>query len=219
MKKIFLIILIFVSSSVFATTFDDFYRAINSNDLQKIKQLISNNKGINSKSDKVDLTLKLESGSSVLMMAAAKGNNEIVKMLIDSGADIHSLDSKQDTVLMVASINGHNDIVATLLQSGVNINAKNDKGETALIWSTLAGHTDIVKTLIKYKVDVNIKNNAGLSALVYAVMGKRPDLVKILLDANADIKATLSGISLLALAKSNNDKETINLLKKAGATQ
>jgi len=69
-----------------------------------------------------DVNLKDFGGRSALMYASFEGHSEIVKMLIDYGADINT-EACDDgvTVLMSASSGGHLQIVRLLLENGADI--------------------------------------------------------------------------------------------------
>ena len=99
----------------------------------------------------VDVNKMYKNNKTVLMVAAQNGHDNIVKMLIDSGADldaqveyaptsrakpipdvnIRSIEGR--TALMFAAENGYDNIVDILLKAGAKVNAEAKKdGETAL---------------------------------------------------------------------------------------
>ena len=49
------------------------------------------------------------------MPASAAGRIEVVKLLLDSGADVNARDEYYQTSLMCASLKGHTEVVETLL--------------------------------------------------------------------------------------------------------
>ena len=55
------------------------------------------------------------------MEAAQEGHVEIVKYLIERGANVHAETSTQDTALSYASANGHTIISDILLQCGAHL--------------------------------------------------------------------------------------------------
>ena len=55
------------------------------------------------------------------MEAAQEGHVEIVKYLIEKGANVHAETSTQDTALTYASANGHTIISDILLQCGARL--------------------------------------------------------------------------------------------------
>jgi len=105
------------------------FNAIERDDLDEIDRLIQNN------GDKLDLNrVSLdESGDSLLMAACIKGNPEIVRYLVDNGADINfKRYGDKHTCLMEAVVANNMAVVEYLLQHGANINDVNDIDKTAL---------------------------------------------------------------------------------------
>ena len=58
-----------------------------------------------------------------LVWASSNGHLEIVRLLLEHGADVHARD---DEVLIWASRNGHLEVVRLLLNKGADIHAWND---------------------------------------------------------------------------------------------
>jgi ankyrin repeat protein len=59
------------------------------------------------------------------------GNVEVVKILLEKGADINKANIDGQTPLMMAVGMGHEEVVEALLEYGANINAKTNEGYTA----------------------------------------------------------------------------------------
>ena len=66
-----------------------------------------------------------------LFLAAGQGNREVVRYLLDEGADINAREKLGGTALTEAAYYGHVDVVRELLLNGADINAVSDDG-TAL---------------------------------------------------------------------------------------
>lgn len=67
-----------------------------------------------------------------LIYAAENGDEDIVKALLQAGADVNQTDSDNNTALMQATENGHNKIVKLLIKNGADVDMENDYDETAL---------------------------------------------------------------------------------------
>lgn len=106
--------------------------------------------------------------SKALAMASMKGYTEIVKLLVENGADVNKKSDNGLTALMHASIGGYLEIVELLIKNGADINAKDILGETALMASSKKGYGNIMDMLIKNGADVNAKDDLGKTATVYA---------------------------------------------------
>jgi len=75
------------------------------------------------------------------------GYTDIVKALIEAGADINVRNNYGNTALMLSSWYGSIDIVKTLIEAGADINEHDNDGDTALILSSCNGHSDVVRVL------------------------------------------------------------------------
>ena len=98
-------------------------------------------------------------GHTALMLAcySETPNNDLVRLLIQSGADICMKSSKQQrTALMVAAECGHTSIVQYLLDEGAPVNTQDVDGITALMIASQFGRSETVRVLLNYGADVNI---------------------------------------------------------------
>lgn len=82
-----------------------------------------------------------------LVDAAGKGDNEMLKGLIDKGTPLNGLDENGNSALAAASYAGKTDTVKLLLEKGANPNIKKADGETPLTLATAQKHADIVALL------------------------------------------------------------------------
>ena len=59
-----------------------------------------------------------------LMEAAANGQADEVRALLDAGDDVNAKDEKGYTALMLAASSGHNEAVQVLLDAGADVHVK-----------------------------------------------------------------------------------------------
>ncbi len=125
-----------------------------------------------------------------LTFAIIHGRDNIVKLLLEIGADINSEDSASGhSPLIFAITNGHLSVVKVLLNYGVNLEAKSLSGRTGLIEAAASGYTEIVQVLINAGADVNATDDFGVTPLMWAVSNGYTEIVKLLLNARADLNA------------------------------
>jgi ankyrin repeat protein len=89
-------------------------------------------------------------GWSPLHYAAASGDDEITRLLLNRGANIEASSppgSGLFTPLMMAAREGHDETALLLLAQGANANAKNSEGLTAAQIAERAGKTQVVSAL------------------------------------------------------------------------
>ncbi|XP_070562837.1 KN motif and ankyrin repeat domain-containing protein 1-like isoform X2 [Ptychodera flava] len=85
-----------------------------------------------------------QAGQTALMLAVSHGRLDMVKLLLESKADVNMQDEDGSTALMCASEHGHLEIVKLLLaQPECNPNLFDNDGSSALAIAMEAGHRDI----------------------------------------------------------------------------
>lgn len=100
-----------------------------------------------------------------LIYAAENGDEDIVKALLQTGADVNQTDSDNNTALMQATENGHNKIVKLLIEKGADVDMENDYDETALSIARKNGSRFITGILrgagVSNDHDINLKGFVG----------------------------------------------------------
>lgn len=120
-----------------------------------------------------------EDGYSPLVLATYRGNNEVAKLLIDSGSYIN-VSTKMGTPLMAAIVKDNNEIAQLLLEKKADVNTTDANGTTALIYAVQFKNYDIARLLIKADADYITKDKKGNSALDYAILADDDKLIEIL---------------------------------------
>lgn len=111
---------------------------------------------------------ELPRGYSALMVASEYEHVEIVRMLIESGAHIHTEDRLGENALFKAVHKGHKDVVSLLISEGLSVNACNNCKETPLIIAAAKGFSEIIQILLDAGARVNYQDSQGFSALITA---------------------------------------------------
>ena len=140
-------------------------------------------------------------GITPLMMATAEGYVNIVKYLLQHGADVDATQyfggsHNGRTALTVAAIHGNVKVGKILVEHGADVNAAmfdagDNSGSTPLMAAVSCDHVKFTKFLLKNGVNVNATNYSearkNWTALVYAVNAGSEEIVKLLLEAGANI--------------------------------
>ena len=129
-----------------------------------------------------------------LIEAIQNGNLEIVKLLIEKGADINDTfevkigyNTYYMTPLIYSSYLGNLSLVKYLVENGANVNAKGKYGDMALGTALEKGHLEIVKYLIEHGADINAKGKYGDTALKVASEKGHLEMVNYLVEHGADV--------------------------------
>lgn len=86
-------------------------------------------------------------GMSVLACAAMLGSTEILRLLLDKGADVNSKDKYGQTPLILAAWQGDVECVRLLLHKRADLTARDRAGKTALMWAQREGHNAVQDVL------------------------------------------------------------------------
>jgi len=153
-----------------------------------------------------------------LNRAAYKGQTEIVKLLLERGADASIGDNENSQPIHNAAVAGHMDVLEILLESGVDIDARDANGNTALIFSLIYSQSETTDWLIDKGADLEISNNDNVNPLIYASLRGRLDVLKKITAGGADLnQQAQSGRTALTYAAGNNHMEVAEYLLQSGA--
>ena len=114
---------------------------------------------------------------SVLMLASLKGYLPLVEKLVDNDADVNKTGW---TPLHYAASGGHVPVIAHLLEHSAYIDAESPNGTTPLMMAAMYGSPEAVKHLIQAGADLTLKNQLGLTALDFAIRGQRPNAKELI---------------------------------------
>ncbi|WP_104618359.1 ankyrin repeat domain-containing protein [Brachyspira murdochii] len=81
------------------------------------------------------------------MLVLENGHLEVVKYLLENGANVNLKNITDVSALILASMDNHLEIVKYLLDKGADINAKDNYGKTALMYASEKGHSEVAKFL------------------------------------------------------------------------
>jgi ankyrin repeat protein len=121
-----------------------------------------------------------------LKAAAGKGRVEVVRYLLDEGADINLMPDGSSPLARACHY-GHVEVVALLLARGADTGPSDD-GWTPLMAASSEGHMDVVELLLAHgcgHIDLQFPSS-GQSALHWACACPRAGVVEVLLGAGAD---------------------------------
>lgn len=114
---------------------------------------------------------------SPLMLAAFKGEKEIVRKLVARDADVNKTGW---TPLHYAATGGHLEIIQLLLDENAYIDAESPNKSTPLMMAAKYGSVAAVKLLLEAGADPRLRNELGLSAIDFAQQANRRDAAELI---------------------------------------
>ena len=181
---------------------------VRSGNLEHIKTILDAGASVH------DLNVKNEA----LIWAAKVDNLELIRYLIEEGADVNTTSFDVHTPLTAAAEGGYTESVKFLLEKGADVNKQQCWYDTPLIIGAKSGHFQCVKVLIKSGADISAKDVSGLSAMHHAVQCGHDTCVHMLIETGADVNSSyFNRNSLLMAAAEKGYSKCVQLLIAAGA--
>jgi ankyrin repeat protein len=170
------------------------------------------------------LTVDAHSGNSPLFEAARAGHEDMVRFLLDNGAEVNRPNEWGDTPVNEAATMGHWPIVWLLVDHGAAVVTKPDgaahSGHSGLLLAAVRHRSlEALSKLHSLGLDLNTRHYAGNTALHEAARSGEKELVSFLISARANFDAENElGRTALAEAASMGHVDVVWSLLHAGAS-
>jgi ankyrin repeat protein len=105
---------------------------------------------------------------------------EVVKCLLETGADINFQGGYYGNALQAASHHGHQEVVELLLENGAEINGQGGYFGNALQAAAYQGHQEVVKLLLGKGANVNAQGGEYKNSLHAASIQDHKEIVELL---------------------------------------
>ncbi|KAM0426005.1 hypothetical protein ACHAPT_008634 [Fusarium lateritium] len=164
---------------------------------------------------------------SPLLLAAANGDLEAMKLLMEKGVDTKATDENEWSALhLVATCSADDktreEAVELLVKACADVNARDNRQFTPLAFSVSKSSSNekMTEILLKYGADVQTRGEEGITSLMHASMHGNVDIMKMLLEAGADatVRDKKERTTLYYAAAAEDDHEArFRLLQEYGA--
>jgi len=113
-----------------------------------------------------------EFGATALHVACRNNKVDVIRVLLENGADPNSVDDFGQTPLIELMLMENDGNVTAaielLLEHGADINAKDSEDTTALMFACLSNNKNAVDVLLENRADIHLRDFMGRTALQIA---------------------------------------------------
>ena len=152
--------------------------------------------------------------------AAMRGDTDVIRTLLQDGADVNSAQGDGMTALHWAAMKDNVELAEMLLFAGANVKATTRLGGyTPLTLAAKNGNAAMLRALIKGGADVKATTSTGVTPLMLAAQSGHAEAVKALIENGADVNAkeSVREETALMFAATHNRTEAIQVLLEHGA--
>jgi ankyrin repeat protein len=141
---------------------EELFQAARDNNLPELRRLVSVG---------ADVNYKHVLGSTPLHAACFDGHEQVVKELVEHGADIEAADIINGrTPLIWASSKGYSQVVKELMEHGADTEARDRNHSTSLHCASRMGHVAVINELLCPAVEIRANDGNGATT---SLLGKR----------------------------------------------
>lgn len=160
----------------------------------------------------INIEAKDITDSTALYRASASGSVDVVKLLIEHGADKNAVNCFGETPLVRSIINGNLDIAFVLIDSGADVNLSDGKVRTPLFAAATHDRVNIAQKLLSAGADPCKADSQGDTALIAAAEKDSVSVIKMFLKLNLYSSNEIEKAVIRASLK--NCRKTVSVLLK-----
>jgi ankyrin repeat protein len=159
-----------------------------------------------------------ERGDTVLMMAAASGDVEVVHRVMEAGADVNTGGEGVTGYPLHSAVQKNRLLpLLMLLQAGADPDLVDSKQQTPMHWAAYQGMVTPMRYLLNHGACPSLSDDRGLTPLHWAAALGHLPVVEYLLEQLPEEAAAVSnagGFSPLSMAEHNEQEEVVAVLRK-----
>ncbi|KAK4198525.1 ankyrin repeat-containing domain protein [Triangularia verruculosa] len=146
----------------------------------------------------------------LLAKAARHGNDGLISLLLDAGADKNTADNRwRRTPLHESAFSGHEDAVRVLLLRGADPTLLDSWGDSALIDATNKGHLNVVSLLLERGERYPLN---GVGFQLGRVLSGTKKALEVILKHQPELRSTDALTDCFRAAMRKDDTETVSIL-------
>jgi hypothetical protein len=168
------------SSYIYIMSHEEFLHNVAISNKEMVKKCLDRGANVN---------VKGTDGKTALIISIERKEIDLIRILINSGADVNLADNNGVSPLIYALLINPIDIriLNRLLEAGADVNLADNNGVSPLIYALLINPIDIriVNMLLERNADPNTRDNLGISVYEYAQSTNNDDIVELIVDSGA----------------------------------
>ncbi|KAK2791579.1 hypothetical protein FQN52_004770 [Onygenales sp. PD_12] len=126
---------------------------------------------------------------AIMHDAVENFDQNLIRMLIEKGASVHSRDETRCTPLHRAIDRRSKGVIRLLVESGADVEARQISGLTPLHLAAEYGQAELIQQLIECGADIGARDERGETALHVAARSLSPEAIRLLIEYGADIES------------------------------
>lgn len=119
-----------------------------------------------------------KSDHSPLQDAVYLGNMDMVKLLVNNGANVNLKNASGNSIIYFAVCQNRTEILKFLLGKNILVDALTTDNISPAMIATIKGNKEILKLLISHGADISLKSKSGKAAIDYATKPEIKQLLK-----------------------------------------
>jgi len=209
---IYLLTILIIMSLAISAMAGEIHTAAANGDLDQVKSLLAGDATLVSAEDQ-NATRDLP-----LHSAAGAGHLEVIRYLVEAGAEVDGGDSDGSTPLHVAALRGHLTCVEYLVDKGADVALQDQNGAWSLTFALSGGNEEVVASLIEFGAPLDLTAGNGMTPLHYAARRGMTQVFDQVIAGGADVNKVDSWErSVLWFTAGNGNADMTRSLIAAGA--
>jgi len=156
--------------------------------------------------------------AQMLLESLKEGDMDLVRALVETGADLTYADEMGRTPLHWAVINGDTSLAGLLISRGASASIPDNSGLTPLWWAVFYRQEPILQLFVMHGIDINERDKASRTFLHRVVLNGDRVITRFLVDHGAQLNArNAKGWTPLHMAAHRGNLEIMRILIDAGA--
>jgi ankyrin repeat protein len=204
-------VIIFTSLLLFASQVfsQEIFTAIMQGNIEKVEQLVE--------ADSTNVLIKHARGFSPIHFAANFNQLEILKLLIENGADVSEQGPNDRQPIHWAAATKSIDALKWLHKTGADLNCKDATNKTPLYLAVTRQQKENINYLLSQKVNIQMEGRSGFELLYFSITGNYITIVQKFLESDFDFKQlAVDGSDLMLAAAQSGNPDMISTFHNLG---